>query len=177
MIESDHQDVIQTRQNLQEIGIDTGDEKNPYIDKPLDNAIRIFQKELGLKEDGLMKPQGETEQALNLVLAIKEKTPPLPKNKPKTFNTPPLPQHKEDIYAKIEGQDKAKKMGELGGELFTGRLGRLPINNKILKQILKQTVGRGQDLMETGIEKLLEDYFVGVELEKRKEKRENKQKN
>jgi len=63
---------------FKEIGIEAGEEDRPLIEKPLDNAIRTFQREIGLKEDGKMNPKGETEQALNVALAVKEKLPPKP---------------------------------------------------------------------------------------------------
>jgi len=97
---SNANDILKTRRLFKEIGIKAGEEDRPLIDKPLDNAIRTFQRELGLKEDGKMNPKGETEQALNVALAVKEKLPPKPKTKPET----PLgrQQKKEDTKERLK---------------------------------------------------------------------------
>lgn len=125
-----------------------------------------------------MKPKGETEEALNLALKVKEKLPPLPPQEPEAkketrIGYPPIPQRKGDAIAKIKGKDKAKKAGDLASELFLGRLGRIPIKNKVIKQIIKSTVGKGREPLSEGIEKLFEKHFIKTELE-REETQRNK---
>jgi len=66
---SDTEDVKQTRKTLNSLGIDSGDIERGYIDRDLDGAIREFQKDMDLKQDGLIKPKGETEKAINNVLS------------------------------------------------------------------------------------------------------------
>ncbi|MAE51060.1 MAG: hypothetical protein CMH27_04555 [Micavibrio sp.] len=57
-------DVIQTRRNFASLGLYSGDTELGLPDKNLDTTIRTFQKSKGLKVDGIMNPDGETERAL-----------------------------------------------------------------------------------------------------------------
>lgn len=41
---SDAQDILAVKKQFKEMGLYNGDEKNPYLDRELDNAIKIFQK-------------------------------------------------------------------------------------------------------------------------------------
>ena len=66
-------------------------EPNGYITKDMDNAIQGFQKDMGLKVDGAMKPRGETEIMLGIVEGEWDwlrKKPGPSKKKPKSI--PPL---------------------------------------------------------------------------------------
>lgn len=58
-------DILRVKDRLQSAG-DMEKEKEPhgYITREMDDAIRGFQKEKGLKVDGFMLPGGETERAL-----------------------------------------------------------------------------------------------------------------
>lgn len=40
-------------------------ERHGFIDKGLDDAIQLFQRNRGLKSDGLLKPNGETEKSIS----------------------------------------------------------------------------------------------------------------
>lgn len=77
-LNSDPYDVVRTRQLFARLGRYKGDVELPYIDHELDQTIRDFQREKGLREDGLMYPEGETEAALNRALTpTKERVRPL----------------------------------------------------------------------------------------------------
>ncbi len=58
-------DIKKTRRNFASLGRYDGDTQLEYIDQKLDNTIRTFQYDKGLKQDGIMNPKGETEAALN----------------------------------------------------------------------------------------------------------------
>lgn len=64
---ADEEDVLAVKKDLGRSGYydepDYG--LTPYPDKSLFEGIRAFQKDNGLKIDGVMKPGGETETALN----------------------------------------------------------------------------------------------------------------
>ncbi|MCI5060058.1 MAG: peptidoglycan-binding protein [Alphaproteobacteria bacterium] len=179
MYNSDPDDILQTRRNFKEIGIDAGEEDRPYIDHPLDNAIRVFQRETGLKEDGIMNPGGETENVLNLALAIKDKeeskeklsTPPLPQRKPKK---PPLPGQKPEKIAQAFkiGKEKARMLGELGGGMLEKRIARVPFQSKIFKTIIKKTSKESEGDIAKAIQRLFENRMINAEIEKAKKENE-----
>lgn len=58
-------DLIQTRRNFSRLGRYDGDTELSVLDRGLDSTIRTFQRDKGLKQDGIMNPGGETERALN----------------------------------------------------------------------------------------------------------------
>lgn len=47
-----------------------GEIDRPFIDRDLDQSIRKLQRDLNLREDGIMTPKGETEHALNIALRL-----------------------------------------------------------------------------------------------------------
>lgn len=57
-------DVRNTRKLYNTIGYDAGEEEFGYTDTKLETTIRRFQRDNNLKEDGIMHPKGETENAL-----------------------------------------------------------------------------------------------------------------
>ncbi len=63
--DSDPLDIINTRRNFAILDRHSKDTECPIIDQELDNSIREFQRDKGIKEDGLMNPNGQTERALN----------------------------------------------------------------------------------------------------------------
>lgn len=65
MFTSQPDDIKKTRRNFATIGRYDGDTELEYIDRGLDQTIRTFQIDKGLKQDGVMRPNGETENALN----------------------------------------------------------------------------------------------------------------
>jgi hypothetical protein len=64
MMENDEEDVKQIKNMLYVAGHRKTPAQNGIIEQQTDDAIRSFQKFKGLKVDGIMKPGGETEQAL-----------------------------------------------------------------------------------------------------------------
>ncbi len=57
-------DVLQIKTELFKRGYYTKAVTNGIIDSETTNAIKIFQKDKGLRVDGIMEPRGETEQAI-----------------------------------------------------------------------------------------------------------------
>lgn len=161
MHQSNPEDILRTRHNFREIGLESGEEDRPYIDQPLDTAIRTFQRETGLREDGIMEPGGETEQTLNLALALQENQ-----------KTPPLPPRKDEAEAKKIGQKKAEKLGELGAGMMARRFGRVPFKNKVLKNIIQKISKESEGDLAKEIGKFLEDFMINAELEKARKNRE-----
>ena len=62
---SNANDLIQTRRNFSRLGRYGGDTELSVLDRELDTTIRTFQRDKGLKQDGIMNPGGQTERALN----------------------------------------------------------------------------------------------------------------
>ena len=62
---SNANDIIQTRRNFSRLGRHDGDTGLTVLDRGLDSTIRTFQRDKGLKQDGIMNPGWETERALN----------------------------------------------------------------------------------------------------------------
>lgn len=71
-MENDIADVMITKDKFVKEGRYRKSVENGYIDQELDSAIRSFQRDYDLKQDGFMNPDGETEQMLHAVL----KNPP-----------------------------------------------------------------------------------------------------
>lgn len=59
----------------------------PYPDEPMIEGIKSFQRQNGLREDGVMKPDGPTIKRLNDTLVERQR----PKPPPGPFSTVPLP--------------------------------------------------------------------------------------
>lgn len=78
------EDVRSTRHKLNRIGYDAGDEEFGYSDHKLERAIRNFQRDKDLKEDGIMHPKGETENALKYALFQNNTQVPIPTRKPES---------------------------------------------------------------------------------------------
>ena len=76
------------RARFERIGYPAGNPDFRYMDRPLEDAIRKFQRDHDLKIDGIMHPRGETDSALSLKIAEKERAlkpehkPSDPKNVP-----------------------------------------------------------------------------------------------
>lgn len=73
--EGNQEDVLPVKNNLKSLGYykepDYG--MTEYPDEEMFNGISNFQKKYNLKVDGIMKPNGETENKLNEVLASSRK--------------------------------------------------------------------------------------------------------
>lgn len=65
---NDSDDIRQTKKRFETIDLYDGDIENGYIDRDLDDAIKEFQQKKGLKIDGIMHPNGETETVLEKTL-------------------------------------------------------------------------------------------------------------
>jgi len=72
---ADPDDTLRTKQVLFDLGyyepLKTNNRNTsftPYPDTPLFKGIEAFQKDHGLKRDGIMKPTGETAETLNNIL-------------------------------------------------------------------------------------------------------------
>lgn len=66
-MDNDPGDVRKAKNNLKNAGYmddDVQEIENPFIIRKMDEGIKAFQKENGLKIDGIMKPRGETERGL-----------------------------------------------------------------------------------------------------------------
>ncbi len=61
-------DVFKAKDIFGEIGLYEREPDNGILDKELDSALKVFQKEKGLKIDGLLHPDGDTEQAVIMEL-------------------------------------------------------------------------------------------------------------
>ncbi len=70
--DNNEQDVKTARDNLNKAGYEAGDKSSGILDRELDTATKSFQRDNGLKIDGIIRPNGETEQALNTI--VKRKT-------------------------------------------------------------------------------------------------------
>lgn len=57
-----------------------------------------------------MNPKGETEETLNLALAVKENIPQKPKRKPTQDKTPPLPEKKPETPLEREKRKQEAKV-------------------------------------------------------------------
>lgn len=71
MMDNDGEDVKWVKNALYIANHRETPAQNGIIEQDTDNAIRSFQKEKGLKIDGVMKPGGETEIALKKELGLK----------------------------------------------------------------------------------------------------------
>ncbi len=65
MLANNPDDVRATKRNFASLGRFDADVDNGFITKELDTSIRNFQRDEGLKVDGLMNPDGETERAVS----------------------------------------------------------------------------------------------------------------
>ena len=63
-MKSKSDDVLLVRRTLAALGYQEPNTNYEYIDSRLDQNIREFQRQNGLRIDGLIRPSGETEAAL-----------------------------------------------------------------------------------------------------------------
>lgn len=63
-LDNDPDDIRKTKDKLNQIGYLGEEPDNGFITRDTDTAIRSFQRDHNLKEDGIMNPGGETERAL-----------------------------------------------------------------------------------------------------------------
>lgn len=67
----DEEDTLQTKSALRTLGhyVTPPYGLTPYPDETMFDAIRMFQNDKGIAVDGVMKPGGETERAINIALS------------------------------------------------------------------------------------------------------------
>ncbi|MEM6781985.1 MAG: peptidoglycan-binding domain-containing protein [Pseudomonadota bacterium] len=63
-MENEEEDVIAVKRTLKNRGYYKPDIENGIVDRETDRGIKAFQRDNNLKEDGIMRPQGETEKTL-----------------------------------------------------------------------------------------------------------------
>ncbi len=90
--DNNENDVIKARDSLAKAGYEAGEKGLGILDKTLDTATKAFQKDNGLKVDGVMKPGGETETTLQTILNRKSgKTSEVKGKDNNFFPVPPKP--------------------------------------------------------------------------------------
>lgn len=94
-LDNDPEDIIKAEKALKDAGYFNGEHSHGFITKELDDGIRKFQRENGLKQDGVMHPDGETERILLRNI-------PVPQRKPKQKDG-------EDVFEKIKERVKVQK--------------------------------------------------------------------
>ena len=71
-MDNNHEDVLAIKRNLNKAGyfdnLAQDPEPHGFITKEMDEGIRAFQKDKGLKVDGILFPRGETENTLRSLL-------------------------------------------------------------------------------------------------------------
>lgn len=159
---TDEQDVKNTRKKFNALGFDAGHEDFGYSDQKLERSIRQFQRAQDLKEDGIMHPNGETEQALNAQIQSKNATAPKPKKKPHDPAKTP-PRAKPQRFDKNNGQANRvwfeDDIALTGAGKFVQTLSKAPgFFKKILvdqatKQTLKELGNRLKDTFDGKDEK------------------------
>ncbi len=91
MMINDEEDVFKAKEVLSEIGLYEREPDNGILDQELDSALKIFQKDQGLKIDGILYPNGETEDALTQNFAQKQdQKETLEKHRPQAQRKSPL---------------------------------------------------------------------------------------
>lgn len=172
---SDPEEVKNIRKKLNSIGIDSGHDDRGYIDRDLDQGIREFQRGMNLKEDGIIKPEGETETRLNHVLQLIQDgkiVPPKPKRKPEIKKLP-IPGRKDDAIIKNHAKKRADALGELGAGLFTKGIKRAPVKTNKGKGI-KNTVSKNENFISNTISNIFDSYFEYMIRKNLKNEEDNK---
>lgn len=95
---NEQEDVFSVKRALSSLGRFGEEEPNGFITRRMDRSIKAFQRERGLKVDGILLPGGETEDALlaglrNAEATVLRQTPEEDQAAPKT---PPPPPRKPD---------------------------------------------------------------------------------
>ncbi|AGH98425.1 peptidoglycan-binding domain-containing protein [Micavibrio aeruginosavorus] len=68
-LENNPEDIRTTKRNLANAGYFNDETENDYLTRQLDDSIRKFQKDRGLRVDGILRPGGETERGLFGILS------------------------------------------------------------------------------------------------------------
>lgn len=144
---SEENDVKTLRSILKQIGYDGGNPNFGYTDPPLEQEIRKFQRQNNLKEDGIIRPNGETAHAHfpwrpNLHTNLRNRQYLLEK-KPyfEANNGRAIPSFPEDFLI-------AKGIGKAAGKYFGrgNKLKEIILDNLITKSVKKEL----DELRDTG---------------------------
>ncbi len=68
------EDITRARRGFEDIGFEDDAPNSPYMTRGLARNIERFQTNQGLKRDGIMRPNGETERTLLLAKERKDDT-------------------------------------------------------------------------------------------------------
>ena len=100
-MKNDAEDVRQTRHNLKAVGMPADDDaqaqdgtESGFITHGLDTGLKRLQRKHGLREDGVMTPDGETAEAMEDELAQAQNDRRHKNNTPR--HLPPKPGHKPE---------------------------------------------------------------------------------
>lgn len=85
-----------------------GTQPGAFVDNDLFAGIKSFQRDHGLKVDGLLRPGGETETTLNAALRHADPSRPIPDGEGTNDNQPPANENQP-------GWDEARRPGRPGG--------------------------------------------------------------
>lgn len=73
-LKNDPEDVLRVKTTLGSLGrFDQKQDKNGYITRDLDSAVKGYQRDKNLKIDGIIYPGGETEQSLQQDLVVRRR--------------------------------------------------------------------------------------------------------
>ena len=138
---SSENDILNMRQRFRALGLDSGYAQDAYLDRKLDGAIRRFQRAHDLKEDGVMRPGGETDILLMDELFGRSDNgfegrqvfaaAPIPTKKPPVTKAPQSEKKPdyEDLQADQDAWERIKNRGKnymnIFGLLRGGLAGRI----------------------------------------------------
>lgn len=109
-MDNNEDDVMRIKSALNKVGYFKGFDHPPephgYITKEMNDSIKSFQKSNGLKVDGILYPNGETELALQTKNADNNQMLGIPNGKVESERLPPLdlPELKNPEEGTAEGQ-------------------------------------------------------------------------
>ncbi|MCB1532009.1 MAG: peptidoglycan-binding protein [Alphaproteobacteria bacterium] len=134
-LENDEGDVLETKKRLNRLGFfEKEQDPNGIITRDLDNGIKNFQKENGLRVDGLMFPGGETERAL----MVWSENPPIPQIKPDPHNVPVpgrKPAQDKEIFDRLEDRIKGQK--DILNLILRGSKGMFGVIKNVNERVIK----------------------------------------
>jgi len=117
---NDQEDVFSVKRALSSLGHFGGEEPNGFITRRMDHSIKTFQRDSGLKVDGILLPGGETETALlaglrnaNTSAAAVRQAPEEEQADPDTKTPPPPPRKPNSPKDRKEGDNESKDESKL----------------------------------------------------------------
>ncbi len=131
------EDVLGLRRGLAGLGLmprgEAGSE-NPLFDSPLEKAIRNLQEKFGLKEDGIIRPKGPTQEVFERLLAKNRNEFPA---KPHVFSTVPVGStgdREEPAPNLLQQAQAVKAKAEDAGDTESGQRSALKLPPKPTKK-------------------------------------------